>query len=127
LSNSASVGSSFIRPLGCARQTDLGETGSDWRLPGDECGAAGCAALLPVPVSKDRAFFGEAVNVRRLVAHHAHVVGADIELADVVSPDDEDVGLLGLRICKLSGGKESHDRAAKSECVQLDFCFHVSR
>jgi hypothetical protein len=32
-----------------------------------------------------------AIDVRRLVAHHPHVVGGDVELADVVPPDDEDV------------------------------------
>ena len=41
----------------------------------------------------------DTVDVRRLVAHHAHVVGADVEAADVVAPDDEDVGffLIGRR------------------------------
>ena len=45
---------------------------------------------------------GDAVDVRRLVAHHAHVVGADVELADVVAPDDEDVGLLLLLLRRLA-------------------------
>jgi hypothetical protein len=31
------------------------------------------------------------VDVWRLVAHHPPVVGADIERADVVAPDDQDV------------------------------------
>ncbi len=85
-------------PFRRAGQADLGEAGADGRLPGDECRAAGGAALLAVPVGEQRALLGDAVDVRRLVAHLAHVVGADVELADVVAPDDEDVGLLGLGV-----------------------------
>jgi hypothetical protein len=44
-------------------------------------------------VGEECAFPGDAVDVRRPVAHHPQVVGADVELADVVSPDDEDVRL----------------------------------
>ena len=77
-----------------ARHADLGQAGADRRLPGDERRAAGGAALLAIPVGEQRAFFGDAVDVGRLVAHDAAVVGADVELADVVAPDDEDVGLL---------------------------------
>ena len=74
------------------RQSDLGQAGADGRLAGDESGATGRAALLAVPVGEQGAFFGDAVDIRRLVAHHAHVVGADVELADVITPDHQDVG-----------------------------------
>ena len=87
----------LLHALGRARQADLGEAGADGRLPGDERRAAGGAALLAVPVGEERAFLRDAVDVRRLVAHHALVVGADVEAADVVAPDDEDVGLLRRR------------------------------
>jgi hypothetical protein len=40
---------------------------------------------------------GDAVDVGRLVAHHAVREGADIGLADVVAPDDQDVRLSGGR------------------------------
>ena len=80
-------------PSGRAGQADLGEAGADRRLAGDEGGAAGGAALLAVPVGEQRALLGDAVDVGRPVAHHAVVVGADVELADVVAPDDEDVRL----------------------------------
>ena len=49
----------------------------------------GCAALLAVPVGEHRAFFGDAVDVRRTVAHDSVVVGADIEPANIISPDDQ--------------------------------------
>jgi hypothetical protein len=81
-------------PSGVPGQADLGETGTDRRLAGDEGRAAGGAALLAVPVGEQRATLGDAVDVRGAVAHHALVVGADIEAADVVTPDDEDVRLL---------------------------------
>ena len=45
--------------------------------------------------------FGDTVDIRRAVAHLAHVVGADIVLTDVVTPDHQDVGLL---VCSLDGG-----------------------
>jgi hypothetical protein len=62
------------------------------------------------------ALLGEAVDVRRLVAHHAHVVGADVELADVVSPDYEDVGLLVRRQHRCG---QTHRR--KDQCQQERF------
>jgi hypothetical protein len=34
---------------------------------------------------------GEAVDVRGLISHHAEVVGADVELADIVAPDDKNI------------------------------------
>jgi hypothetical protein len=47
---------------------------------------------------KADAFAGDAVDVRRLVAHHAAVVVADVPGADVVTPDDEDVGFFDARL-----------------------------
>ena len=49
----------------------------------------------PYQSVKSAPSLGDAVDVGRLVAHHAVVVGADVELADVVAPDDEDVRLGG--------------------------------
>ena len=64
----------------------------DW--PVMKAARPGGAALLAVPVGEQRTLGGDAVDVGRLVAHHAVVVGADVELADVVAPDDDDVRLL---------------------------------
>jgi hypothetical protein len=50
--------------------------------------------LLTIPVGKERAFLCDAVNVRRFVAHHALIVCAEVPIADIVAPDDEDVGFL---------------------------------
>jgi hypothetical protein len=81
-----------------AGHADLGEPGAHRDLPGDERGPAGRAALLGVVVGEHQAFLGQAVDVRGLVAHHPVVDGADVPVADVVSPDDEDVRLLRFRL-----------------------------
>ena len=83
-----------------AGHADLGEAGADRRLAGDEGGAAGGAALLAVEVGEHRAFLGDAVDVGRAIAHDAVVVAADVEPADVVGHDEQDVRLVGLRHIK---------------------------
>ena len=100
-----------------AGQTDLGEAGANGRLAGDEGRATGGAALLTIEVREQRAFLGEAVDVRCLVAHHAHVVGAEVELADVVSPENEDVGFL---VCRL-GRSEDAQRQPDGQRKILEF------
>src|SRR5260370_20046239 len=80
-----------------AGQAHFEHAGAKARLACDEARAPGGAALLAVPVREQRAFFGDAVNVRRLVAHHALVVGADVPVTDVIPPEDQDVGFLVRR------------------------------
>src|SRR5262249_31765527 len=80
-----------------AGQADLGQAGADRRLPGDERGPPCCTTLLSVPVGEVAALFGDAVDVRGAIPHDAVVVEADVEPTDVVAPDDQDVGLVGLR------------------------------
>src|SRR6516225_8538262 len=72
-----------------ARQAYLRKSGTDRRLSRDEGSPTGCTALLSVPVGEQRAFFSDAIDVRRAVAHHSMVVGADVEPADIISPDDQ--------------------------------------
>ena len=74
--------------------------------PEDEGRAARRAALLRVGIGEERALRRDAIDVRRLVAHHAEAVGADVVDADVVAPDDEDVRLLcrGVRRAALKVG-----------------------
>jgi hypothetical protein len=84
----------WLKPFFGARQADLEQAGAEADLAGDESRAPGGAALLAVPVGEQRALFSDAVYVRGFVAHHALVVGAHVPVADVISPDDEDVGFL---------------------------------
>jgi len=51
--------------------------------PENERRAPRGAALLGVEVRKQRTLFGDAIDVRRLIAHDAVVVGADVVDADV--------------------------------------------
>ena len=52
-----------------AGEADLGEPGADAVLAGEERRAAGGAGLLAVVMQKLKPFLGDAVDVRRLVAH----------------------------------------------------------
>ena len=87
------VAHSLRRP----RQANLGEAGPDRRLPGDKSGTACGAALLTIIVGEQGAFLGNAVDVGGAVPHHPIVISADVELADIVAHDDEDVGPIRLR------------------------------
>ena len=80
-----------------ARLAHRREPGADRQLAGDEVRPPGGAARLGVVVREPHALGGELVEVRRLAGHDALMVGADVEPADVVAHDDEDVRLLLLR------------------------------
>ena len=95
---------SCLQTLFSAGQAHLEKAGAETRLAGDEARPPGGTALLTIPIREERAFPGDAVNVRCLVAHHSLVVGADVPVADVVAPDDEDVGLLWICSAGNTGG-----------------------
>src|SRR5580700_1472369 len=86
-----------------AGHADFGQAGADWVLTGDEGSAASRAALLAIPISERRPFLRYAVDVGGLVAHHPLAVAADVPIADVVAPDDEDVRFVGLCHATLLG------------------------
>ena len=50
--------------------------------------------MLALPVGEQCAFAGDAFNVGVEVAHHSAVVGADVEMADIIAQDDQNVRLL---------------------------------
>ena len=79
-----------LEPFLRAGQADLEHAGAEADLAGNEACPTGGAALLPVPVGEHRAFLRDAIDVRRLVAHHAQVVGADVPVPDVISPDESE-------------------------------------
>ena len=72
------------------------QAGTKHTLAGDKGGAAGGTALFGIIVGKNDAFVGDAVDVRRPVTHHPFRISADIGLANVVAPDNDDVGF-GVR------------------------------
>ena len=102
---------------GLVRQADIGarlahggQPGAKGNLAGDEVRPARRAACLGVVVGEHHALCGQLVEVRRLAGHDAAVVGADVEPADVVAHDDEDVGLLAR--CLGGGGRDhGHSRS----------------
>ena len=106
----------FLPTFRGARDADLGHAGADGNGAVDERGAAGGAGLLAVIVGEENTLVGDAVDVGRLVAHHAAVVVADVLGADVITPDDQDIGLLcrlSLRSGRLAGnqdGTSHHDQ-----------------
>ena len=84
-----------LKTLRGARHPDLAEARANGALAGDEGRASRRAALIGIHVGEHHAFLGEAVDIGRLVAHQPEVVGADVGFADVVAPDDDDVGFFG--------------------------------
>src|SRR5262245_5337011 len=80
-------------PKLCARKADLGETGSDRRLSGDEGGAPCGAALLAIEVGKHRAFSSDAGEVWRTIAHDALGIGTELKPTYVVRHDEENIRL----------------------------------
>src|SRR5690606_6705834 len=83
-----------LKADGGARHSDLGEAGAVAGLPGDERGASGRAAPLAVRIGELHALGRQAVDVARAIAHQPIAVAAQVGDADVVTPDDEDVGRL---------------------------------
>ena len=58
---------------------------------------------MRVEVSEEGPFFGDAVDIRSAIAHHALTVSTDVGDANVIAPDDENVGFL-------LGGKREGDK-----------------
>ena len=83
-----------LQPFLRAGEPDLQHARPEARLAGDEARATGRAALLAVPVGEQRTFLGKAVEIRSPVAHLAEVVRADVPVADVVAPQNQDVWFL---------------------------------
>ena len=82
-----------------ARQLRRDHAGAQRMHAGEEGVAPGRAALLGVVVHEDRAFIADAIDVGRFPDHQAAVVDARLHPADVVTHDEEDVGLSALLLC----------------------------
>ena len=94
-------------------------------MPGDEGGAPRRAARLGVERGQAQAFLADPVDVRRRHAHQVAAVGRDVEPADVVAEDDEDVRL--GRLLRGGGGGKAGDRQQAgergSEATKSEFVF----
>ena len=78
---------------GGAGLADRGQAGTDRQLAGDEVGTTRGAARLGVVVGEAQACRRQPVEVRRAARHDPLVVGTDVEPADIVAHDDQDVRL----------------------------------
>ena len=74
-----------------AGHADFGQSGAEWILAGNEGGASSRTTLLAVVVGEGDTFVGDAVDVRRSIAHLAAAEVADIPDADVIAPEDQDI------------------------------------
>src|SRR5208283_3309467 len=77
--------------------SDRGKARAHRKLPGDEGGAAGCAACLGVAIRQEDAFARDPIDVGGRRTHYAAMVGTDVEPAYVIRENQEDVGLLRFR------------------------------
>ena len=80
----------------CAWKPDRAQARSHWVLAQQEGGTARRARRLGIVIHEDHALVGDAVDIRRGPAHHSAVVGTDVPHADVVAPDNQNVGLACL-------------------------------
>jgi hypothetical protein len=77
------------------------EASAERYFASDEIGATRRAAGLGVIVGKQQALRGELVEVWSFTGHHTAVVGPDVEPADVIAHDDEDIGFLVRRLRRI--------------------------
>jgi transposase len=78
------------------RHADLRQAGAIDALSRNERRPARRTTLLTVRVREAHPFLRQAVDVGRSVIHQAAAVAAEIRNTDVIPPDDENIGLIGL-------------------------------
>jgi hypothetical protein len=83
-----------LKPESGAGHSNFGQAGAERVLAGDEGGASGGAALLAVVIGEASTFVGDAVDVWSVVPHLTSAIETDVPPADVITPQDQDIGLL---------------------------------
>src|SRR5271165_5242857 len=73
-------------------------TRADRQLAGDEVRPPRRATRLGVIVSEPHALRGQLIEIRRLARHYALVIRTDVEPADVIAHNDDDIGFLVRRL-----------------------------
>jgi hypothetical protein len=104
-----------------ARQLRRDHAGAHRIHAGEEGIAPGRAALHGDVVHEDGAFLPDAVDVGRLADHQAAMVDARLHPADVVTHDEEDVGLLLLRGRRQARHRYCGDRGQQAEPDVSDY------
>ena len=72
------------------------KTSAEWMLSENKRSTPGRTALLGITICENSTFAGDSVDIRCAATHHAAMVCADIPHADVITPDNEDVGFISL-------------------------------
>ena len=80
--------------------------------PGNEGGTTRGGALLGVVGGKLRALGGDAVDVWRLVAHQTLIVGAQVQVADIIAKNNYDVRLFSILLRRCGVGCVSNGHRA---------------
>ena len=109
------------------RQPDLGQAGAHGRLPGNEGRTTGSTGLLSIPVGEQGTLFCDAIDVGGLIPHHAQVIGADVELANIVAPDHQDVrlGILSQSGCRHAEQQKPRTPAQKRASRKYHLFVHL--
>ena len=117
-----------------ASLTDRGHAGANGKFASDEIGTSRCAARFGIVIGEAHALRRQPVKVRRLARHDALMIGADIEPADVVAHDEEDIGLLrrlsagGIRLLDSDNSAMAPINAARKLVrAQLESLFRQRR
>src|SRR6516164_3136456 len=84
----------------CSRLAYRCHAGANGQFARDEVGAACRTTRLGVVGIETHSFSSKLVEVGSESRHHALVIDANVEPANVVTHDDDDVGLFSLRRCE---------------------------
>jgi len=116
----------FLHALFGAGQPHFGKTGAEDALAHDKGGTSRGTGLFSIIVGKGHALFGDAVDIGGLVPHHAVGIVTDVGLADIIAPDDQDVGLLCLCGTNRPGNKcqNGQNRSHHKHAFAKIFHFH---
>ena len=104
----------FLQTLRRSRHPDFTHPGTERHLAGNEGGTTRGGALLGVVGGKLRALGGDAVDVWRLVAHQTLIVGAQVQVADIIAKDNYDVRLFSILLRRCGVGCVSNGHRAGS-------------
>lgn len=76
------------------RQPYFQQTGAERALAGDKGGSTSGATIFTVGIGEQDAIVGNRVDFGRPLAHHSVVISADIEPANIVAPNNQNVWLV---------------------------------
>ena len=113
-----------IQALLGARQSDFAVAGTKDALPGDERRPPRRAAVLGIVVGEHHAIFGDDGRCWASGSPSARAcIRADVALADVIAPDDDDVGLVGCQRRTGSQDKRNHKHQTQNKCPFFHWFF----